>query len=65
MPASYCGIWGFRPTHGRIPVEGVMPLAQSFDTVGLLADEPERLQRAAEVLLGEPAASRLATVTRC
>jgi amidase len=57
VPASYCGIWGFRPTHGRIPVEGVMPLAQSFDTVGLLADEPERLQRAAEVLLGEPAGS--------
>ena len=57
VPASYCGVWGFRPTHGRIPVEGVMPLAQSFDTVGLLADEPERLHRAAEVLLGEPAAS--------
>ena len=57
VPASYCGVWGFRPTHGRIPVEGVMPLAQSFDTVGVLADEPERLQRAAEVLLGEPAAS--------
>ena len=34
-----------------------MPLAQSFDTVGVLADEPERLQRAAEVLLGEPPAS--------
>lgn len=57
VPASYCGIWGFRPTHGRIPVEGVMPLAQSFDTVGLLADEPERFQRAAEVLLADPIAS--------
>lgn len=57
VPASYCGVWGFRPTHGRIGVEGVMPLAPSFDTVGLLAAEPERLQRAAEVLLGEPTAS--------
>ena len=57
VPASYCGVWGFRPTHGRIGVEGIMPLAQSFDTVGLLAGEPERLQRAAEVLLGEPTAS--------
>ncbi len=56
VPASYCGIWGFRPTHGRIPVVGVMPLAQGFDTVGLLADDPERLRRAAEVLLGEPGA---------
>ncbi len=57
VPASYCGIYGFRPTHGRIPVDGVMPLAQTFDTVGLLADEPERLQRAAETLLGEAIAS--------
>jgi amidase len=53
VPASYCGVYGFRPTHGRIPVDGVMPLAQSFDTVGLLAAEPERLRRAAGVLLGE------------
>jgi amidase len=57
VPASYCGIYGFRPTHGRISVDGVMPLAQTFDTVGLLADEPERLQRAAEILLRETAAS--------
>ena len=64
VPASYCGIWGFRPTHGRVPVDGVMPLAQTFDTVGVLADRPERLQRAAEALLGErlaapPTPSRL------
>jgi amidase len=53
VPASYCGLHGFRPTHGRISVEGVMPLAQSFDTVGLLAADPDHLRRAAEVLLGE------------
>jgi amidase len=52
VPASYCGLYGFRPTHARIPVEGVMPLAQSFDTVGLLAREPELLERAAGLLLG-------------
>ncbi|HEY1238045.1 MAG TPA: amidase family protein [Solirubrobacterales bacterium] len=52
VPASYCGIYGFRPTHGRIPVEGVMPLAQSFDTVGVLAGGPEQLRLAAEVLIG-------------
>jgi amidase len=55
VPASYCGVYGFRPTHGRIPVEGVMPLAQSFDTVGLLGGEPDRLRSAAEVLLGATA----------
>ena len=35
IPASYCGLFGFRPTHGRIPLEGARPLAPSFDTVGL------------------------------
>ncbi len=55
VPASYCGAYGFRPTHGRIPTDGVMPLAQRFDTVGLLASEPDRLRSAAEVLLGETA----------
>ncbi len=37
VPASYCGIYGLRPTHGRIDIRGVVPLAPSFDTVGLLA----------------------------
>jgi amidase len=55
VPASYCGVYGFRPTHGRIPVDGVMPLAQRFDTVGLLARDPGQLRRAAEVLVGETA----------
>ncbi len=68
VPASYCGIYGFRPTHGRIPVEGVMPLAQTFDTVGVLAREPETLQRAAQLLLGEsgaaPAPARLLVAPR-
>lgn len=35
MPAAYCGILGFRPSHGAIPVVGVIPMAQSFDTVGM------------------------------
>jgi amidase len=53
VPASYCGIWGFRPTHGRISVEGVMPLAQSIDTVGVQANDPASLRCAAGVLLGD------------
>jgi amidase len=55
VPASYCGVYGFRPTHGRIPVEGVMPLAQSFDTVGVLAREPDHLRSGVSVLLDETA----------
>jgi len=58
VPASYCGIHGYRPTHGAIAVGGVLPLAQRFDTVGVLAREAALLRRAAETLLGvdgEPA----------
>jgi len=52
IPASYCGIFGLRPTHGRISLQGVMPLAPSFDTVGWFARDPETLRRAGSVLLG-------------
>ncbi|RWW82382.1 hypothetical protein BHE74_00009156 [Ensete ventricosum] len=34
VPSAYCGIFGFRPSHGIISVTGVIPMAQSFDTVG-------------------------------
>lgn len=34
VPASFCGVFACRPTHGRISMEGVAPLAPSFDTGG-------------------------------
>jgi amidase len=52
IPASYCGLVGYRPTHGAISLAGVLPLAASFDTVGLLATDGAVLARAAEVLTG-------------
>jgi Asp-tRNA(Asn)/Glu-tRNA(Gln) amidotransferase A subunit family amidase len=36
-PAAYCGIVGYKPPHGRIPTEGVVPLAWSLDHVGIFA----------------------------
>lgn len=54
VPASNCGLYGWRPTHGAVDITGVVPLAPSFDTVALLAADPTVLRAAAEALL-EPA----------
>jgi amidase len=51
VPAALCGIYGFRPTHGRAPIEGVTPLAPSFDTVGWFARDAGILARVGRVLL--------------
>jgi amidase len=57
IPASNCGIWGFRPSHGFISLAGVNPLAPSFDTVGVLAHSADVLARAVRVLLGASSVS--------
>ncbi|WP_025029076.1 amidase [Nitratireductor aquibiodomus] len=52
-PASYCGLIGLRTTHGRIPLDGAMPLAPSFDTFGWFARDAATYARVGEVLLGD------------
>jgi amidase len=52
VPASNCGVWGWRPTHGLVSVAGVMPFSPTLDTVGVLARDSDVLQRAAAVLIG-------------
>ena len=53
-PASFCGVAGFKPTFGRVPVQGLWLHAPSLDTVGWMAENVELLARTAEVLkLGE------------
>ncbi|HMH91947.1 MAG TPA: amidase [Streptosporangiaceae bacterium] len=37
VPAAYCGVAGLKTTHGRVPLDGVWPLAPSLDTVGPMA----------------------------
>jgi amidase len=49
-PASFCGIWGLRPTHARLSLEGCMALAPSWDTCGFFARDGETLERVASVL---------------
>lgn len=51
VPSSYCGVFGFRPTHGAVEMEGVIPLAPGFDTVGWITDNTGRLLEVGEVLL--------------
>lgn len=50
IPAVLCGVVGFRPTHGLVPLDGVVPLAPSFDTVGVIAREIEDLVLAFDAL---------------
>lgn len=51
VPASFCGLYGLRPTHGRIDATGATPMAPSFDTVGFLAREAELFRTVGHVLL--------------
>ena len=51
VPSSFCGLYGIRTTHGRLPVAGVLEQAPSFDTVGWLARDAETFARVGAVLL--------------
>ena len=52
IPASYCGIYGFRPTHDAVSLDCIHPMAPSFDTVGWFARTPDMLAKVGSVLLG-------------
>jgi amidase len=52
LPASYCGILGVRPTHGRVSLNGVIPFAATFDVAGWFARDPDIFLRVGRVLLG-------------
>lgn len=50
-PAAFCGIFGFRSSHGAIPTAGVVPLAPSLDVIGWFARDPGRMADVGDVLL--------------
>ncbi len=64
VPAAVCGIFGIRPSHGRVSLEGVNPLAPSFDTAGWFARESSLMERVGAVLLGEDSAALSPGVAR-
>lgn len=53
IPASYCGLYGIRPTHGAISLAGACALAPSFDTAGWFARDAGLLAQAGRALLPE------------
>jgi aspartyl-tRNA(Asn)/glutamyl-tRNA(Gln) amidotransferase subunit A len=64
LPASCCGVVGFKPSWGRVPVDGVFPLCPSFDTVGPMATTVSEVATMWSVLAAAPLpAPRLAGLT--
>jgi amidase len=63
IPASFCGLYGLRPTHGRVDLAGAMAMAPSFDVGGFFANGPGILRRVGAVLLeGGSVAAPIATM---
>lgn len=55
VPASFCGVVGFKPTYGRIPTTGITPLSWSLDHVGPMARSVGDARLLYRVLADEPA----------
>lgn len=55
LPASFCGLYGMRPSHGRVSLEGACPLGPSFDTAGWFARDAALFEKVGRVLLGDDA----------
>ncbi|MDO9502425.1 amidase [Falsiroseomonas sp.] len=56
VPASFCGLYGIRPTHGRMNLAGMLPQAPSSDTTGWFARDAASFARVSEVLLQDKVA---------
>src|SRR6201994_908865 len=61
VPASFCGLYGIRPTHGRLPVAGMLPQAPTSDTTGWFARDAETFARVSAAMLGEEIPAALPT----
>jgi aspartyl-tRNA(Asn)/glutamyl-tRNA(Gln) amidotransferase subunit A len=55
VPAAFCGVAGLRPTFGRVPNRGCLPVSESFDTIGPIARHVADLARMLAVLAGPDA----------
>ncbi len=57
VTASNCGLYGWRSKYGTVPMAGVVPLAPSFDTIGMLAPDAHTLTLLAELFSSSPNSS--------
>ena len=53
VPSSFCGLYGIRPTHGRLDLTGMMSQAPTSDTTGWFARDADTFARVSAVMLGE------------
>lgn len=53
VPASYCGVWGLRTTHGLLSTEGLVPLHPSFDTATWFSHSAQTFERVGKLLLSD------------
>jgi amidase len=61
VPASFCGLYGICPTHGRLDLSGMLPQAPTSDTTGWFARDAATFARISSVLLGGPIPAALPT----
>ena len=53
VPSSFCGLFGIRPTHGRLELTGMLPQAPTSDTTGWFARDAATFAKVSSVMLGE------------
>jgi aspartyl-tRNA(Asn)/glutamyl-tRNA(Gln) amidotransferase subunit A len=61
QPAGFCGVWGFKPSYGRISRHGLIAYGSSFDQIGCLTHCPEDIAQVLEICAGSDAYDSTAT----
>lgn len=57
VPASYCGVFGYKPSNDAVPADGMIPLCHTLDVAGPLGQTAEDCARVARVLMGRTQSS--------
>jgi Asp-tRNA(Asn)/Glu-tRNA(Gln) amidotransferase A subunit family amidase len=63
-PASYCGVYGFKPSYGRISRTGVLCLSETLDTLGVLGSSLDHIEKFHRVVTSDSVRSQLAFTPR-